>query len=342
MNFSFPQKMGLNGFHWFFGVIEDVNDPEMLGRVKVRILGLHSEELVPNNATGKGIPTDDLPWSYVLKSTGSSSVDGLGWSGLGYVQGSWVFGFARDGGLYQDLVIMGSHGGIPEKGPEGTGFNDPDGVYPEILNEPDINRLARGVTTDTIVKNRSDNLVSGISMVSGSWSEVASPFSPEYPFNEVFESRAGHVFEIDDTPGAERLSRYHTTGTYEEIGPDGERMVKVVGDDFEIVIGKKKVYAKGQIDITAGDGININVNGDVKVKASGDIDAEASGDIKADAKSIDAKADTKIDAKVGASKIAMSTASIKASNAGSSVTISPVGVALVGPKCTVNGTRIKV
>jgi hypothetical protein len=37
--------MGLNGFVWWVGVVEDRNDPAMLGRVKVRCFGWHSEDL---------------------------------------------------------------------------------------------------------------------------------------------------------------------------------------------------------------------------------------------------------------------------------------------------------
>ena len=50
--------MGLDGFIWFIGVVEDRNDPSKLGRVKVRCLGFHSEDK-------NDIPTADLPWAHV-------------------------------------------------------------------------------------------------------------------------------------------------------------------------------------------------------------------------------------------------------------------------------------
>ena len=37
--------MGLDGFVWFTGVVEDRNDPDALGRVRVRCLGFHTEDL---------------------------------------------------------------------------------------------------------------------------------------------------------------------------------------------------------------------------------------------------------------------------------------------------------
>ena len=38
-----------------------------------------------------------------------------------------------------------------------------------------------------------------------------------YPFNHVHESECGHIHEIDDTPGGERLLQQHITGTFAEI-----------------------------------------------------------------------------------------------------------------------------
>ena len=35
---------GRQGFIWFTGIVEDVNDPAQLGQVRVRIIGLHSED----------------------------------------------------------------------------------------------------------------------------------------------------------------------------------------------------------------------------------------------------------------------------------------------------------
>ena len=61
---------GQDGFVWFTGVVEDRDDPEKLGRVRVRCVGYHSDDL-------EEIPTKDLPWSWVL-STVHTSMNGLG------------------------------------------------------------------------------------------------------------------------------------------------------------------------------------------------------------------------------------------------------------------------
>ena len=85
--------------------------------------------------------------------------------------------------------------------------------------------------------------------------EVASV----YPMNHVVESESGHVFEVDDTPGAERLHRFHRSGTFEEIQHDGTTIRKIVGDDFEVAARNKNVVIRGDCNIT--------VNGNVTLKA---------------------------------------------------------------------------
>ena len=50
--------MGKDGFVWFVGVVEDRQDPQKLGRVRVRCLGHHTEDNVK-------LPTADLPWAHL-------------------------------------------------------------------------------------------------------------------------------------------------------------------------------------------------------------------------------------------------------------------------------------
>ena len=79
----------------------------------------------------------------------------------------------------------------------------------------------------------------------------ADPYmSAKYPLNHVFESEAGHITEIDDTPGGERLLREHMSGTFEEIHPLGDKVVKVVGSNYEIIAGSSNVLIKGNVNLT--------------------------------------------------------------------------------------------
>ena len=160
--------MGKDGFIWFVGVVEDRQDPTFTGRVRVRALGYHTENLIK-------LPTEDLPWAHVMNPVTSATVSGVGQTPLGLVEGSWVIGFFRDGATAQQPVIIGSLPGLPSSLPQseteidemkedvvagksmGThsktgkkitvpnylgGFQDPYMNYPRYAGEPDVNRLA--------------------------------------------------------------------------------------------------------------------------------------------------------------------------------------------------------
>tara|TARA_Y100000310_G_scaffold332047_1_gene406829 strand:- start:4511 stop:5410 length:900 start_codon:yes stop_codon:yes gene_type:complete len=259
--------MGKDGFIWFQGVVEGRNDPLMLGRVRVRILGWHTEDKTH-------IPTGSLPWAHVIQPITSAAISGVGETPLGPVEGTWVIGFFRDGLDGQHPIIMGTIGGKPEASINtNEGFNDPNGVYPKYFNEPDTNRLARNENTEnTLLTTKTENRKLSISIANGStWNQPESPFSATYPKNHVRESESGHVLEIDDTPNAERLHRWHKAGSFDEIGPDGTRVVQVVGKNYRLVADDENIYVEGAVNITSTGKININpgetveIEGDVNV-----------------------------------------------------------------------------
>tara|TARA_Y100000310_G_scaffold310839_1_gene356505 strand:+ start:7936 stop:9561 length:1626 start_codon:yes stop_codon:yes gene_type:complete len=98
--------------------------------------------------------------------------------------------------------------------------------------------------------------------------EIPYP-SSRYPYNHVYESEAGHIFEIDDTVGRERLHREHSSGTFEEIHPDGTKMVKVVGDNYEIVAGKSNILVSGNVNLTVEGTMRQLVMGDYILEVQG-------------------------------------------------------------------------
>ena len=83
----------------------------------------------------------------------------------------------------------------------------------------------------------------------------------KYPYNHVTETESGHVFEVDDTLGAERIHEYHRTGTFYEVQPTGDKVTKVVGDDFEIDLKNKLIYIKGDYTMTVDGDYFLNVKG---------------------------------------------------------------------------------
>jgi hypothetical protein len=289
--------MGLDGFVWFVGVVENRNDPAKLGRVQVRCLGYHTEDLID-------IPSADLPWAHVMMPVTDTSMQGLGTSPSFLVEGTWIVGFFRDPERQQP-VIMGSLPGYPQAKADATkGFNDPNGKYPgtithsnHTIEESDVSRLAQGLTSETHLSllNRRANMwekiptatkpfLESVSVTSkaetaGSFSEPnpkgltadTSPYtSAEYPYNHVYESESGHLFEIDDTSGGERLLRQHKSGTYEEIVADGTKTVKVFGDNYELTAGANNIFVKGDINLTCSGTKRERIDGDYILEVKGD------------------------------------------------------------------------
>lgn len=262
--------MGLGGFFYFFGVVEDRQDPLKTGRLRVRIVGTHTQDKAI-------LPTADLPWALCILPITASGISGIGQSATGLVEGSWVFGFFRDGGARQEPVILGSCPGRPVFLAESSyGFNDPNGIYPKYKDEPDVNRLAvnsknaegeeinpslsltirretriTGIpTADFNLMELPGNQASTIASDGDTWNQPNIPYNALYPRNSVYESESGHIQEFDDTPGAERIHLRHRTGTSFEIFPDGTRTDITKGNHATLTKGKKQVYIEGNSDIT--------------------------------------------------------------------------------------------
>lgn len=93
-------------FYWWYGVVEDRDDPLRMGRCRVRILGYHVDDT-------EMLPTEDLPWAIPIMPINSASTSGVGASPTGVLTGSWVVGFFADGSDAQHPMMLGTVGAIP-------------------------------------------------------------------------------------------------------------------------------------------------------------------------------------------------------------------------------------
>lgn len=111
MSEDFKNRIGHDNFVWWIGVVEEIDDPLILGRCKVRIFGSHTDNL-------QLIPTDALPWAMPLYPVNNSR------SFTTPLKGDYVFGFFSDGLSCQAPVFMGVFPGIPQSEPQaGVGFS---------------------------------------------------------------------------------------------------------------------------------------------------------------------------------------------------------------------------
>lgn len=268
-------SFSMGSFVWWTGVVENRMDPEELGRLQIRFLGYHTDDKTL-------IPTEDLQWAYPSQSITNAAMNGIGRSPTGIVEGSHCWGFFRDGHNAQDPVVCGTWGGIPsESADPNSGFNDPNGKYPkeDYLNEPDTNRLARAKKLgETIVQAKKDSLHTGVTIAfGGSWDEPDVPYAATYPYNHVTETESGHVFEVDDTAGAERIHQYHRSGTFEEVHPDGKVVSKIVNDRYTVVAGDDYIHVTGVANITVSGDANILVEGNTNMQTNGNHKEEVGG-----------------------------------------------------------------
>ena len=274
--------LGFNNFVWFVGVVEDRNDPQKLGRVRVRILGSHVGDKVQ-------LPTEDLPWAQVIQPVTSTGISGLGHTTF-LVQGTWVMGYFRDGEDRQEPVILGTMPGkVSELANTDKGFYDPDGVYPKSI-EVDTNRLAVNDTTKehTSLTTRKSDRITGIATAEfdehtaadgstitrsagDTFNQPEIPYNAEYPFNKVFESESGHIKEYDDTTGSERIHERHKTGTGYEVDASGNKVDIIKGSHYELVSTDKQVFIDGHHDITIDGRLKVFVN---KEQGSNNYDIE--------------------------------------------------------------------
>jgi uncharacterized protein (TIGR02594 family) len=131
------QMISMNNNFFLTGIVEDVNDPIQLGRVRVRWIGIHTDNK-------SKMPTDGLPWCQVLGSINSAGISGVGLAPVGVVAGTMVFGLPLDDGM-QEFIILGTLAGNRSIHINPSmGFNDPKGEYPRAGVVGDINKRAGG------------------------------------------------------------------------------------------------------------------------------------------------------------------------------------------------------
>lgn len=229
-----------DSFTPWFGIVENVGDGDKAGRYQVRVFGY--------NSANKGIlPTENLKWfSGGVSNSGGTS--GIGHSPTGYKKDSFVFGYYIDRDRQEGIIICAFNGA-------------PNG-------KTDVSPIATGEGGPYLESLRA-NLASGVPDARGeTWSEPETRYAATYPNNQVYQSQSGHVMEYDDTPGAERITIFHKSGTFDEFHPDGKKVQKTVGDSFEIHLGGHHIYVKGNLNAVVTGDYRLSVGGEYYVKAS--------------------------------------------------------------------------
>lgn len=264
--------VGIKNPLWFVGVVENRNDPRKEGRVQVRAFGVHG--------TNKQIPTEQLPWALCIAGNYDPNypIPPLN---------SWVFGFFLDGRDAQQPMILGL---IPTQmtsliDPEVNGWGvipsqnvtlDSQGSRALDYGQPQNSRKARGEeiqNTGVLLQevNRLDadfsSAVEGLSV-----QEPPPAYNAQYPYNRVIETAAGHSIELDDSPGGQRITIFHNSGSFIEIDNGGIMNVKATGDLFLSSMKNVIIIAEGRQ--------MVKVKGDAVISVDGNMIHEVAGDMQ--------------------------------------------------------------
>lgn len=297
---------GLDGFVWFVGVVESRQDPLGLGRAKVRCLGLHTDKLTD-------IPSDNLPWASVSHAVNARNTFEAPHEG-DYVWGFFadgrngqlpvicgvIPGFFTDpadqGSGFHDLRSLATLKLSPRKPKniiyktDGSGANvteidlgDPNALKdlrhptPDEMDSQSIPQTATGEDlANTVIQYRKSNLDKLVPTTGGgNWSEPYPAFNPLYPYNNSTETESGHLFELDDTPGNERIHIAHRNGSFIEWFPSGTRVEKVTKSKYSIIMADDHVHIMGKCQITVSGKAQIKVVGDCAIEVGGNLSANA-------------------------------------------------------------------
>lgn len=304
---------------WWVGVVENRIDPLKLGRCQVRIFGHHTENK-------QELKTEDLPWAHPVLPLNNPNP-------YAPKEGETVTGFFMDGEDAQFPIMMGVLSGIPvKKANETLGFNDPRTAdqlknapvkpqvfgetatkYPRAIDEPTTPRAARNESMDkSQFKQKMDKIIQG---------SPESPKKPKtiYPYNNVYESESGHLFEMDDTPKDERIQLYHRSGTYFEYAADGSVTEKIESKKSETVRAGSTLYIGENLTVIVKGNANYQVDGDFTISCKNfSLTAkEAIGMSAGKSASISAKEDIGLSAKKNITGSAKGDLSLSAKGSGS-------------------------
>lgn len=228
--------------YWFIGEVVDITgDPEKLGRVRVKVYQDH--DLLMKN--------EDLTWSHVMLPTTSESLGGIGLN-PSLAVGSRVIGFYPDGENGRVSIIIGTMAFNPSTD---NGSSDHSMSF-----------LFRGRNSITQEKIGID--------------EPDSSYKAEYPFNRVLQTKSGHVIEVDDTAGEERIHVRHKAGSYIEINKDGRITVVAQDDSINITGGNSSIQVKGNASVVVEGNLNVTAGGNTSVTSAGNLYIGAVGKLE--------------------------------------------------------------
>ena len=108
----------------------------------------------------------------------------------------------------------------------------------------------------------------------------------KYPLYYSHKSRSGHVFNMDDSPGAESVTVQHRSGSAIQFMPDGAVVFTNRKNKLEVTFGASRMVVTGAYDVVVQDGGSLKVDGDYETTIMGDMNTTIAGDYNMTAKNM--------------------------------------------------------
>ena len=165
--------LGRDGYTWWVGEVEDIEDPSQIGRVRVRILGWYT-----GNSEGDAylseVPRETLPWATCLLPCDQPQIKSAG-TATELQVGAWVLGFFLDGEEAQLPCVLGAF----------RGFQQQESNAVTTLADPEIGKKLKTNTP------QQQSLAGQEARDGNPFPKI--PLTPASPMGKVEESRGGGV-----------------------------------------------------------------------------------------------------------------------------------------------------
>lgn len=248
-----PQNTQGLDFELVWATVVDVNDPEQLGRIRVR---------APNDGNKNQVPDDALTWARTTIPATQPNAGGAGGTGgLGIQKDSTVVVF-RDKNNHENMYVMGAlHVNQTGSGSQHVGA------------------AAAGRSTQAIGGLKDGQVAGKFEPATKMSKEILSKAPPafpqskgKYPDTFVNVTKSGFRSVMNDVGGETYKAEIHPTGTFTEMQADGSYVTYTTKNRKEAVDGTYTVGSQGDLVIST--------NGKLQIKAMGGILIETQGDMR--------------------------------------------------------------
>ena len=108
------------------------------------------------------------------------------------------------------------------------------------------------------------------------WNHPIPSDDSHYGHSSIRQTKSGHVFEVDDTLGNERIGEHHKSGTSRTIKADGSTDIIIVGDAWITIIRDGHILINGEVNVTMSKTVKLHCK-KLELEVEGDMSTTVHG-----------------------------------------------------------------